>query len=436
MFGAVGDGTTDDTLAFRSAFASEKKVLIPDGSYNLADNIFVDESQLVDNRGTFPSKKMIVSKSVTSAPMPIADRKSITLSALGTKWGSGVAYNGDTGKLLCCGWDDNKIAQIDFATLTVDRTVTLIGLEHGNDLTYNPTTGKYYATPTVNNGEIIEINTDLTLNNTITISGMNFAPSQISYDPDNDIYYVGNSQYTYAVDANFNIIKLLSTHSNNEIFANAYEHINAPASQGSAVYNGQLLGGVWLGATGIALERGRSYARLVTYDYNSGAVKNFYDFPMHINAEEFEAVEVIDGNLCLFSCRFGTLFITTVYPDKIYLSHDTTKYPYYLDAMQTANNYCTATDVARVRTFVSGNSGVIKFNLNLSTALPASTNNITIGNLGVRPYDEFLAVVPSQKNQGNLLVDIKTNGDIVISNPNSGVTLSGFFRTMIPILIQ
>ena len=38
-FGAVGDGVTDDTAAFRNAIASDKSVFVPDGNYVLRENI-------------------------------------------------------------------------------------------------------------------------------------------------------------------------------------------------------------------------------------------------------------------------------------------------------------------------------------------------------------------------------------------------------------
>lgn len=434
MYGAKADGTTDDFTAFQNAFASEKKVLILNGSYYLSDYIFVDESQVIDNKGTYVNKKLMISKSVTSAPMSIADRKSIKLAQLGTKWGSGVTYNSDTGKLICCGWEDDKIAQVDFETLTVDTTATISGLAHGNDATYNPNTQKYYCAPMVNNGEIMSINTDLTLDTIITISGIDFAPSQISYDPENDIYYIGNSQYTYAVDANFNVIKLLSTHTGNEIFNNCYENINVPVSQGSAVYKGQFLGGAWLGASGLGLLRGRSYARLVSYNYKTGAIKDFYDFPLRINTEEFEGVEVINGILCLFSCRFGTLFITKVYPEKVYLAHDTANFPYYIDPTYTENSYCTETDVKRIRTFIHGNIGYIRCNLLLSTTMPANTRDVLIGDLGVHIYDETSVILASQSNLGNLLLNIKTDGKMRITNVSTTATCQGFYRANIPVI--
>ncbi len=434
MYGAKTDGVTDDLTAFSNAISSGENVVIPQGNYYLSDYIFGDESQIIENKGEYTNKKVIVSKPISKAPMSMVNRKSILLTELGTSWGSGVAYNSDTKKLLCCGYEDNKVAEVDLETLTVENIATITGLGHGNDVTYNPITKKYYCAPMKNTGEIMIINNNLTLDTTLTIEGMEFIPSQISYDPDNDIYYVGNSQYTYAVDSNFNIIRLLSTHKNNELFENNYKNIDTCYSQGSTVINGQFIAGVWLFGVSIGINHGRSYSRLVSYNYSTGEINSLYDFPLPILGEEFEAVENIDGKLYLFSCRFGTLFITIIYPDKLYLAHNTPDYPDYVDATRIDNNYCTETDIKRLRTFTNGNIGVLKLNLLLSTELPANTTNVKIANLNVRSYDEFLVNVPSQNNLGNLLVDIKTNGDVYISNPNN-TPLSGFYRSSIALMI-
>jgi hypothetical protein len=263
---------------------------------------------------------------------------------------------------------------------------------------------------------------------------MNFAPSQISYDPDNNVYYIGNSQYTYVVDDNFTIIKLLSEHADGELFENQYEHINAPFSQGSTVYHGQFLSGIWLGATLTGTERGRSYARLASINYATGGAKAFYDFPLRISEEEFETVENIDGVLYLFTCRFGTLYLIAVNPIRTYLASDTAKYPYYTAITYSTNSYCTSTDTDRLRLFCVDNIGILRFNLLLSTAMPANTRNVLIGNLNVHVYDETSVIIPAQNNSGNLFVNIKTDGKIYINNVND-VSLDGFFRLNIPLIL-
>ena len=70
MYGAKGDGTTDDKAAFEAALASGERVVVPMATYKLSDPIWSDDSVVVNDSGTYNTKPLIVSKAVRdSAPV-------------------------------------------------------------------------------------------------------------------------------------------------------------------------------------------------------------------------------------------------------------------------------------------------------------------------------------------------------------------------------
>lgn len=71
MYGAVGDGVTDDTEAFKKAFDSGQKIIIPQASYNLSQFIWTDDSVVLIDLGKYQSGtgKLIISKALTNSPL-------------------------------------------------------------------------------------------------------------------------------------------------------------------------------------------------------------------------------------------------------------------------------------------------------------------------------------------------------------------------------
>lgn len=64
MFGAKGDGTTDDWVDVLQSITCGKRVIVPDGQYNLTHTLFSDDSVVIHNGGTYPGKPLIVSRNV------------------------------------------------------------------------------------------------------------------------------------------------------------------------------------------------------------------------------------------------------------------------------------------------------------------------------------------------------------------------------------
>ena len=71
MYGAKGDGVTDDTEAFKKAFDSGQKIIIPQASYNLSQFIWTDDSVVLIDLGNYKSGtgKPIISKALTDGPV-------------------------------------------------------------------------------------------------------------------------------------------------------------------------------------------------------------------------------------------------------------------------------------------------------------------------------------------------------------------------------
>lgn len=70
MYGAKGDGTTDDTTAFEAALASGEKVVVPMATYKLSAPIWTDDSIVVSDGGTYNTKPLIISRNLReSAPI-------------------------------------------------------------------------------------------------------------------------------------------------------------------------------------------------------------------------------------------------------------------------------------------------------------------------------------------------------------------------------
>lgn len=71
MYGAKGDGVTDDLEAFKAAIGSGEKVIVPKASYNLTQHIWTDDSVILIDLGNYQSGvgKLIISKALTDGPV-------------------------------------------------------------------------------------------------------------------------------------------------------------------------------------------------------------------------------------------------------------------------------------------------------------------------------------------------------------------------------
>lgn len=314
MFGAVGDGVTDDTSAFNSAIASGKKVLVPEGNYYLSSHIFSDEN-IVEDNGTYVNKPLIVSKvicdgSVSALNMPMKD-----LTSLGLKGLQGVTFNPSTNHIILSSHQNLNniptIVEVDLDSWGVINSVSASALGHINDLTYNQNTNKYYCTPMNEVGVILSIDANLTIGETIIIDGITEIPRQISYDEDNNIYYIGTNGGLFVVDENFNLIKTINTNYD-KLDDCDYQDIVSMATQGSTVYNGQFISLMWFHG---ADDSYPSICRLGTYNYVTGKTNKIYDIFTSGTFDEPEAIVIINNELFVFGYVGEKLTQIKVYLD-------------------------------------------------------------------------------------------------------------------------
>ena len=103
----------------------------------------------------------------------------------------------------------------------------------------------------------------------------------------------------------------------------------------------------------------------------------------------------------------------------------------------TPNSYVDQTCFSRMMAFkVAPHLVIFMGNLSTSAGVPASqTSAVKIGSIGIAPaYSQALNLV-TQKDVGTLLVEIKSNGDITISN-YTGVNLpTDWYRFACPLVV-
>ena len=209
MYGAKGDGTTDDTAAFVAALASGEKVVVPMATYKLSAPIWTDDSVVANDSGTYNTKNLIVSKAVRdSAPVEHVV-KQFNASTGNTRDYSlrGACYDSANDRIIVAyGTSYTDINQNTDLILTAYDTDfnPVAGLSkviadggQGAGICYNPNTHKIYAAcgNGTNGRKIAVIDPD-----TLEIDSWQLAPVSyrvwgIAYDPDNDMYYC-----TYEVD--------------------------------------------------------------------------------------------------------------------------------------------------------------------------------------------------------------------------------------------
>lgn len=314
MYGAKGDGVTDDTMAFNNAIASGKKVLVPEGNYYLSSHIFSDEN-IVEDNGTYVNKPLIVSKvicdgSVSALNMPMKD-----LTSLGLKGVQGVTFNPSTNHIILSSSQNLNniptIVEVDLDSWGVINSVSDSALGHINDLTYNQNTNKYYCTPMNEVGVILSIDANLTIGETIIIDDITEIPRQISYDEDNNIYYIGTNGGLFVVDENFNLIKTINTNYD-KLDDCDYQNIVSMATQGSTVYKGQFISIMWFCG---ADDSYPSICRLGTYNYVTGKTNKIYDIFTSGTFDEPEAIVIINNELFVFGYVGEKLTQIKVYLD-------------------------------------------------------------------------------------------------------------------------
>lgn len=294
LFGAVGDGITDDTQAFKdmAVFASNAPggVFLPNKSYMLIEDVF-GNAETVKNLATFPGKKYIGrndDKVIFSAsnviPVKTINRPSgYSVQALCAD-GSGNYYVG-----YASSDNENQIIYKMDSSLSIIGTCNLsVSALHLNTLTYNSKTNKLYTIESAG-FNLIDINFSAeTVSTAHTFDHFN---AGIQYDPVNDIYVgltgpnITNTNewiyYIYASD--FDLIKTGK-------FINPYGGGSGETPNGFNAFDGKILASSFNETDvqlGVSLKQ-----YMVSADY-FGNVNNVYE--EYLPTHEYEGVAFYNG---------------------------------------------------------------------------------------------------------------------------------------------
>ena len=298
MFGAKGNGTTDDTAAFEAALESGEKVIVPMATYKLTDVLWSDDSVVVSDSGTYNTKPFIISRNLrNSAPIErmvkqfnASDGNIQDYSLRGACYDSannriivayGTTYESteDSGDIVLTAYDT------DFRPIA-DMSKVISGVGSGAGLCYNAKTQKIYAACGNGPHQIARINpSDLTFEAWVTSPGLYDNVSNVLYDEDNDIYYIGScngnsSHFWSAHDSTFTPI--------GRDFASA----NFLGTELLSVEQGIVLDGQML-----HLFAGRNSAYLIQHNYSGlDDLKKAYRVSSHyLTGDEPKALVNVDG---------------------------------------------------------------------------------------------------------------------------------------------
>lgn len=295
MYGAKGNGTTNDATAFRNAIASGKKVVIPPASYRLNSIIWTDDSVVISDAGTYTNKPLIVSRNLrNSAPIErfITQINTSESNARDYRLQAGCYDSTRDRFILSFCMDYSAIEDNTDLVLTAydsswnpvsGMSKVITGGGHGNAICYNPNTDKIYSICGNGDHQIAVINAaDLTFDSWLDPVSES-RPWQIAYDVDNDIYYIHFSvdstpQYR-AYNASFTpLSKTFPIGASDVINIGKLHYGNDGLNiQASVVIDGQLLQ-VLCGSrkTEDLYLYASNGAHLVQYNYQDGTPKKVY----------------------------------------------------------------------------------------------------------------------------------------------------------------
>lgn len=317
MYGAKGDGTTDDTAAFEAALASGEKVVIPMATYKLNAVMWTDDSIVVNDSGTYNTHPLIVSKAVRdSAPVEhvvkqfnasVANVRDYSLRGacydsandrIIVAYGTSYADKNDNTDLVLTAYDT------DFNPVEGLSKVIADGGQ-GAGICYNPNTHKIYAA--CGNGtnayKIAVIDPD-----TLTFESWQPAPVShrmwgIAYDPDNDMYYctfeVSDGVYiNSAVSSSFGLIdKAFPLLTDTVKEAAGLSASDTLIEEQAIIYKEQIL----------QLFSGNGAAYIAQYDYAHKKLKKVYRASSHhLTGDEAKALVVVDNKLYMLTDIAGT----------------------------------------------------------------------------------------------------------------------------------
>lgn len=189
-----------------------------------------------------------------------------------------------------------------------------IDLEHCNDITFNPKTNKYYVASGSENKVVYVINpSTLELDNTITLSGLEYGLAQLSYKETDDVY-IGteySTNKTYLLDSNFQIVKKLFTQTKDANINAMYANVISTDFQGSCILGDLFISLYWIYASAPF-----SYARCLFYNLENNSLVASIDMPLTIH-DEPEGVVFYDGKFTVVGYTREYFTTMNVYINKL-----------------------------------------------------------------------------------------------------------------------
>ena len=318
MYGAKGNGTTNDTTAFQNALASGRKVIIPPANYKLNSILWTDDSIVISDGGTYVNKPLIISRNLRDDAPVLRLIKEFNASVSNVR-----DYRVQTGCydstneriILAYCYKATEDEADNAGTTDTDLVLTAYDTDwnpisgmskvisqagHGNSLVYNPNTHKIYSICGNSTHQVAVIDPD-----TLTFESWldPVADSRtwgMAYDEKNNIYYFQFSRngesFFRAYDASFNPLSEEFPAGIDDIIAIGKLHYGNDGLnlQGPIVIDEQYLQ-VMVGTkfgTDIWAANG---AFLAQYDYASGDVKKVYRIESAYEADEPQCLINVEG---------------------------------------------------------------------------------------------------------------------------------------------
>lgn len=291
MFGAVGDGVTDDTEAFKTLSTSvetDSIVIIPKGDYLLTENVFCNVSVKHDE-GTFIDKHFITRKEtdIMFSQSNLMNAKVIDIASGYSIQGfcynknAGVYYVGVTDDAT----DNTQIIYTLDSSLNIISSITFNEPSlHLNTITYVPKTNQL-LTIRSSGHDVLELH--LSNGTTELVTTLNDFNSGIQYDEVLDVFVGVNGpavsgivDWDYRVyDTNWQIIKTGT-------FRNPYGFTNYETPNGFSVYNGLMVNSSFT-THGVQYGNANRIQFVFSVDF-FGNVKKVYQ--EYVNQREFEGI--------------------------------------------------------------------------------------------------------------------------------------------------
>ena len=123
--GAKGDGTTDDTAAFRQAIAGHRAVYVPQGSYRISDTLTLGPGSALI--GLQPSETRLILLPSTPGFTDVSSPKAVILAPKGSQpivSGIGVLLQNDNAGAVGVKWMAGTGSYMDDVTINTSRTRT------------------------------------------------------------------------------------------------------------------------------------------------------------------------------------------------------------------------------------------------------------------------------------------------------------------------